>query len=353
MSAAKKIKQDSEEIQFDVLSRDDGYITVIDAKRDVGFEFLKTWIPANRSILNDHLIHHGGVLFKGFHLTADEFRAATDLISPAPGLKYTGGLSPRSEFQDGIFLATTLPNKGSILLHHEMSYLPAWPKKIFFHCDIPAKSGGETPLCSTRRFMKKLDPKIFKRFADEGVIYVRNYGNLEGYPDGFRWQDSFQTQDKRAVEKFCRENNIQFEWAAEDGLITRYHGQGVARHSVTGEILWHNHAHMYAHFTETPPRPSPLMRAMAPLYTKEVYEKLLRAPLNKVMMYSLYGSGEQIEASVVDEINGLLETEQVTFRWEKGDFVVLDNMLSFHGRNPFEGERRTLAILKEEQRREA
>jgi alpha-ketoglutarate-dependent taurine dioxygenase len=35
----------------------------------------------------------------------------------------------------------------------------------------------------------------------------------------------------------------------------------------------------------------------------------------------------------------------VTFRWEKGDLLLVDNLRFGHGRLPFRGERKILAAL--------
>jgi hypothetical protein len=350
MGAIRKLDLNpTAEFLTDFLSARDKYILILENPGNLDFNFLKGWLANNKSCIDSAFVNHGGVLFRNFKLTADDFKIAADLMAPSPTLKYTAGISPRTEFQDGIYLATTLPNKALIQQHSEMSYLPKFPKKAFFHCDIPAASGGETPVCSTRVFMKKLDSRIFKKFAKLGVMYIRNFGNLEGMPGGFRWQDAYETEDRRKVEEFCRKNNIIFEWAGESDLITKFIGKGVANHSVTGEVLWHNHCHIFNHYSEKPARPAPFLQAMKPIYSAEVYQKLLQAPVNKVMWHSMYGDGTKIEASVIDEINCIFESEKISYPWRKGDLIALDNLLSHHGRNPFEGERRTLAILKEEQ----
>jgi hypothetical protein len=52
------------------------------------------------------------------------------------------------------------------------------------------------------------------------------------------------------------------------------------------------------------------------------------------------GDGERIEPQVIEHINGVYEREAVVFPWQKGDVLMLDNMLAAHGRNPFKGQRK-------------
>jgi alpha-ketoglutarate-dependent taurine dioxygenase len=41
----------------------------------------------------------------------------------------------------------------------------------------------------------------------------------------------------------------------------------------------------------------------------------------------------------------VLDRNTVSFPWERGDFLVLDNVLSMHGRATFDGPRRILAAM--------
>ena len=60
-----------------------------------------------------------------------------------------------------------------------------------------------------------------------------------------------------------------------------------------------------------------------------------------------YGDGSPIETSVLDEIRDIYKQEAITFVWQAGDVLLLDNMLACHGRNPFVGLRKILAGMAE------
>jgi hypothetical protein len=309
---------------------------------------LLTWVGAHRSAIERDLRRHGGVLFQGFDLTVEQFARVTELISPESStMDYVFGLAPRTKYADGLYLSTLAPKESTIQQHHEMSYLPDWPMKVFFYCDIPATNGGETTLCSTKQFMRKIDPAIVERFADRRVRYMRNYepGLGQGVFPG--WERSFQTSDKAAIETYCRARNIAFAWDAGDVLRTSTIGQGVAMHPRTGELLWHNHAYnMYLYSADTHGA-APFLRAHAPGLAPDVVARIMSAEASALPFHTSYGDGSPIERSIIETISATLEEETRKFPWHRGDCLVLDNMLSFHGRAPFEGERRTLAVMKE------
>ena len=53
-----------------------------------------------------------------------------------------------------------------------------------------------------------------------------------------------------------------------------------------------------------------------------------------------YGDGSDIEDSIVEMLRAAYRKEMVSFRWQQGDILMLDNMLVAHGRNPFTGPRK-------------
>jgi hypothetical protein len=58
-----------------------------------------------------------------------------------------------------------------------------------------------------------------------------------------------------------------------------------------------------------------------------------------------YGDGSPIEFSVLEEIREAYRRETVSFSWQEGDLLMLDNMLVAHGRNPYVGRRKILVAM--------
>lgn len=286
------------------------------------------WAKQNRESIETHLAQYGGILFRGFdlHGTA-EFEQLSIALSQSL-LEYTYYSTPRSKESGNIYTSTEYPADRSIPMHNENAYTLSWPMKIWFFCVTPAEQGGETPIADSRRVFERLESKIRERFMQKKVKYVRNY--IEGVD--LPWQTVFQTTDKAEVERFCRNANIEFEWKSSAHLRTSQECQAVARHPRTGEMVWFNQAHLF-HVSSLPEE---AREHLVSIYKEEDF------PRN-----ACYGDGSPIEESVLDAIREAYRQETVHFPWQKGDVLMLDNMLVAHGRNPFSGPRKILVAMAE------
>lgn len=289
---------------------------------------LTLWAKGNQGFIEELLLKVGAILFRGFGVkSADEFEEFAVAIS-GELLEYSERSSPRSHVSGNVYTSTDYPAEQSIFPHNELSYSVIWPMKLFFFCVVPAAQGGETPIADTRKIFERIDPAIRERFVVEKWTYVRNFGDKFGLP----WQVAFQSTDKREVEEYCRAAGIGFEWKDSDRLRTRQVRPAIARHPQTGEIVWFNHATFF-HVSTLEPN---LSRTML----KEFKEEDL--PNN-----TYYGNGSRIEQSVLDELRAAYQQELVTFPWQQGDILMLDNMLTAHSRLPFTGPRKVLFAMAE------
>lgn len=93
---------------------------------------------------------------------------------------------------------------------------------------------------------------------------------------------------------------------------------------------------------------TPSVRLLEPGLSREQMNAILTLAPHEQNTNAFYGDdGAPIEQSILEEIHSAFEANTVKFPWQKDDFILLDNMLAYHGRNSFEGERRILTVLKE------
>jgi alpha-ketoglutarate-dependent taurine dioxygenase len=295
---------------------------------------LVAWAADNRGFVEERLLRHGGILFRNFHVQDAAVLESFIRAVSNEALEYRERSSPRSPVAGNIYTSTDYPPSQPIFLHNENSYQSVWPLKIFFCCQTPAATGGETPIADSRRIYECIPKSVRDRFIEKGWMYVRNFG--DGF--GLSWQTVFQTSDKAQVEEHCRKSGIVVEWKDGDRLRTRAVRPAVARHPKTGEPVWFNHVAIL-HVTTLEP-------AVRAAMLEEFQEGDL--PAN-----SYYGDGSPIEPEALDQIRDAYFQETVSFPWQKGDLLMLDNMLAAHGRAPFSGERRVLVGMAEPVRRES
>jgi hypothetical protein len=67
-----------------------------------------------------------------------------------------------------------------------------------------------------------------------------------------------------------------------------------------------------------------------------------RLPFN-----TAFGNGDPIGPDVVQVINETYEAHTVREPWQAGDLLVVDNIRTAHGREPFEGPREVVVALAE------
>jgi alpha-ketoglutarate-dependent taurine dioxygenase len=286
---------------------------------------LADWARNNREYIEQKLSHHGGVLFRGFHLqNAQDFEKVAASICHELYSEY--GDLPREGVAGKVYTSTPYPEDKSILYHNESSHMSRWPSKINFFCVTAAKEGGATPIVDCRKVYEGLDAEIRQTFEEKGLMYVRNFS--EGLD--VSWQRFFGTEDKTVVEESCRKAGMTCEWTGKDGVRIRQRCRAVLRHPKTGEMSFFNQVQLHhVHCLEPAVRQSLLSIFKREDLPRHVY----------------YGDGSTIEDSVMDHVGEVYEKNAVRFQWQQGDMVSLDNMLVAHARDPYVGPRKIVVAL--------
>lgn len=287
---------------------------------------LAAWITDNYDLVDEKAHSAGAVLFRGFEVhDPSQFRNVMNALSDHV-LGYGERSSPRSEVSAGVYTSTEHPADQHIVLHNEQSYTLNWPVRIVFFCETPPTSGGRTPLADSRRVLNSLDTSTVAKFENLGIQYVRNYRPGISLP----WQEAFQTDDYREVERYCHEAEIELEWLGDEHLRTHQVRPALQEHPRTGERTWFNHA-LFFHVTSLPEEVSAGLRT-----TFDDHD----LPYN-----TFYGDGSPIDDDTLAELRSAYAAETRAREWREGDVLLVENMLAAHGREPFEGPRRVLAAM--------
>ena len=301
---------------------------------------LGTLLERNTKIIRDRLLSSGAILFRGYGVAGADDLAALQSTMGSP-MRYVGGDSPRTKVSAGVYTSTEAPASVRLPLHNEMSYLDVHPRLLWFACVKAAPRGGETVLADGRAVYAALDRDVRARFERLGVRYRCGFrgphGALATLDDLAKvnksWMDAFETEDRAVVEEECRRQNATFEWSKDGHLTMETLRPATTTHPITGERVWFNQAHLF-HFN-------------ARYLGRIRYELAKRffAAVHLVPHDATFGDGSPITDDIINHVFDVLDAHTVPLRWERGDVVLVDNVLCMHGREPYRGPREILVAM--------
>ncbi|MFI5632618.1 TauD/TfdA family dioxygenase [Streptomyces sp. NPDC051664] len=285
-----------------------------------------SWAAEHRDALRAFVAEHGSVLVRGLGLrdaagTGAVFsRLATGLMTEKEVF------APRRTYSDGVYSSSKWPPNQPMCMHHELSYTLEFPGMMMFACLSAPTDGGATAVADSPTVLDALPAELTERFEREGWLLTRSYNDEIGATVA----EAFGTDDRAAVESYCRANAITFEWQPDGGLRTRQRRSAVVRHPVTGRRCWFNQIAFLNEWTMAPEVREYLMD----LYGAD------GLPFN-----TRFGSGDPIAEDVVQLLNSVYEANTAREPWQAGDLMLVDNIRTAHSREPFEGPREVLVAM--------
>ena len=169
-----------------------------------------TFIEQHRDEILSRLLQTGAILFRGFPiLDARAFDTFARAFNWLP-LPYVGGAAPRSQVTEIVFTSNESPPSQPIPFHHEMAQVPKFPEHLMFFCEIPSKSGGETPIAYSPMIYERIRdalPDFVKELEEKQVRYTRILPNGDDPNSaiGRGWQSTYSTQDRQQAENVCEQ----------------------------------------------------------------------------------------------------------------------------------------------------
>jgi len=285
-----------------------------------------SWAAEHREALRGVVAEHGSVLVRGLGLRdaaevgAVSRRLATSLMSEREAF------ASRRSYDDGVYSATKWPPNQPMCMHHELSYTLEFPGLLLFACLSAPSAGGATAVADSPTVLDALPTELVARFEREGWLLTRNYND----EIGASFAEAFGTEDRGAVERYCRANGIELEWQPDGGLRTRQRRSAVVRHPVTGQRCWFNQIPFLNEWTIA----SEIREYLVDVYGAE------GLPFN-----TSFGNGDPIGEDVVELLNTVYEANTAREPWQAGDLLLVDNVRTAHAREAFEGPREVLVAM--------
>lgn len=289
---------------------------------------LKEWVQsATPEVVDALLLKHGAILFKDFYIdTPERFNAMVEEFG-FENFPYVGGAAVRRQLAPRVFTTNESPPSEKIPFHHEMAQVPSFPAKVFFQCDTPPETGGETPILPSWEIAHRLEAKhpAFVQKLAEGVRYIRVMPEEDDPSSaiGRGWKSTYATPDRAEVEARLRSLNYTGEWLADGSLRTISPVLPAVRQDVgegrSGRKTFFN--------------------SVVAVFTGWNDSR------NKGETAIQFADGSYLDPSLIAEAGVIMEELAVAFPWKRGDFVLIDNHTVMHSRKPFTGKRLVTASL--------
>jgi alpha-ketoglutarate-dependent taurine dioxygenase len=285
------------------------------------------WASERRDAVAAVVAEHGSVLVRGLELrNPAEAGAVFRRLTNDRLMTETETFATRRAYADGVYSSSTWPSNQPMCMHHELSYRLEFPGLMLFACLSAADEGGATALADSPTVLDALPPELVARFEREGWLLTRTYND----EIGASLAEAFGTDDRAAVERYCRANAIEFEWRSDGGLRTRQRRSAVVRHPVTGQRCWFNQIAFLSEWTIDP----------------EVREYLVDVyGADGLPFNTSFGNGEEIGEDVITLLNEVYEANTAREPWQPGDLMLVDNVRTGHSREPFEGPREVIVAM--------
>ncbi|MYX93819.1 TauD/TfdA family dioxygenase [Streptomyces sp. SID486] len=287
-----------------------------------------SWAAEHREALRAQVTEHGALLVRGLGLT-DADQAGAVFARLAGGLMTeTEAFAPRVAEGPGLYSSTPWPANQPMCMHHELSYPQQVPGLMLFACLTAPEQGGATAVADAEEVLEALPAELTQRFERAGWLLTRTYND----EIGASLAESFGTDDRAAIERYCRDNAIDFTWLPDGSLHTEQRRSAVVRHPLTGRRCWFNQIAFLNEWTLAP----------------EVREYLVdEYGADGLPFNTRCGDGTPVGEDVVQVINATYEEHTRREPWQAGDLMLVDNIRTAHSRESYTGDRRIVVGMAE------
>ncbi|MFD6167570.1 TauD/TfdA family dioxygenase [Streptomyces coeruleorubidus] len=295
-------------------------LPVLDAADTPDAADAAAWAAGRRDTLRELVAERGALVVRGLGLrTPADVESVLRQVAGSP-MAEREAFAARDRHADGVYSSSAWPPNQPMCMHHELSYAFECPGLLMFACLEPPDEGGATAVADATEVLHALPAELVDRFAREGWLLDRAYNEGIGATLG----QSFGTDDRDAVEAYCRAHAIDWSWQPDGSLRTRQHRPAVVRHPVSGRHCWFNQIAFLNEWTMAP--------EVREFLTEEYGPDGL--PFN-----TRYGNGDPVPPDVVEQINKTYEAHTVRRPWQRGDLMLVDNIRTAHSREAYRGPR--------------
>ncbi|KAL5428513.1 hypothetical protein PMIN04_000658 [Paraphaeosphaeria minitans] len=298
-------------------------------------------LQTKEGLFTKKLAQHGTLLFRGLPIqSADDFSKFAHAFGYSPH-EIIGIVVDRPLLAPNVAPANEAPKEVLIYNHNESPQVPHAPEYIFFYCHSAPEKGGETPISSSLELLQRAKeeiPQFVSDLAEKGILSKVTYKAEQQYAGNSTLKQAFgkdivdgddAATRKRKVEeqirRYGRGEHTTWKWVDDDQTL----------------ILTHRLPALRTH-----PRTNlPTLFTGLAAYYKSFIDEASPNSRRRNITQQLYGDGTPIPDEYLKKLADITEEIRVLHKWQQGDVLVYDNVISQHGRQPWEGKQGDRVIL--------
>lgn len=296
------------------------------------FVNLQDFVQKNHATVLKAASEYGAVLFSGFAVTTGEEWASILYKSSLHEMPYVGGAAVRrlivgnEERMSNMQVLTTneSPPSEPIPFHHELAQTPNPPSHICFYCSVNDAAGGSTPILRSDmvfEYMIKKYPEFTDKIEKLGVKYIK-VAPEEDDPSsalGRSWKSMFHKQNREEAQVEMAKQGSSWEWLDNGDCRVITQILPAIRVSSNGNKVFFNQ--------------------IIAAYTGWIDSR------NNCKKAVVFGDDTPMPDDILMDIAAYMKENQVAYRWSPGRFVIVDNTVAYHSREPFAGRRIVYASI--------
>ncbi|KAL3772242.1 hypothetical protein ACHAWO_012640 [Cyclotella atomus] len=249
--------------------------------------------------------------------------------------EYVGGAAPRrlipTKANIEVFTANEAPPDQLIPFHHELAQVKNPPQYLFFYCDLPSETGGETALIDSTlvyRYVAETFPEFMDKLKTHGARYKRVLPTEDDKesPIGRSFYSCYQVDNKADLEAKLNDiDGLEYKWMP-DGCL-----QVITEPIPAIRMIEQQHEHG--------------------IYQWTFHNSVIAAFVgwqdcrNDRLKSICFGNNDEMDLDVLQSIANFMEDNKISYKWKKGDIFALNNRLVMHSRNAYTGARRVYAAM--------
>ena len=245
-------------------------------------------------------------------------------------MEYFAGSAERHKITKNIFTTNKKPADKILPPHQEMSYARKFPKTIVFGCSQKATKGGDSILVDMVRLTDMLSIALLTKFLSRNfrikLFFKSSNSKYDGLPI-LTWNDAFLVDNPMEAENSAIAEGYHVEWELNKNIMS-------LEHHVPG-YLYHQSLDKKVIFNSVYPN----------CISKKFNDELLSEyPFLEDYGYH-WDDDSRLSEEEITELKQAYEKCSSKFLLEKGDVLVINNLLTSHGRLPYQGDRRINVLL--------